>query len=122
MSRVIPFDLLGEEAKLELGDIVGRLKNAGLDLYVISLVKEDDATTTYVNFRILNLPYVIQIFVDVDKLTPGEILEEINRQMYNRLHNSMRLYDETKAICENIYEKLRRSGDVKEINNSSDEE
>jgi len=120
MSRVIPFDLLGEEAKLELGDIVGRLKNAGLDLYVISLVREND--TTYVNFRILNLPYVIQIFVDVDKLTPEEILREINRQMYNRLHNSMRLYDETKAICENIYKKLRRSGDVKEINNSSDEE
>lgn len=120
MAKVIPYDLLDEDIKFELGDIVGRLKNAGLDLYVISLVTEDDIT--YVNFRILNLPYVIQIFVDVDKLTPTEILEEINRQMYNRLHNSMRLYDETKAICENIYKNLKRSGDAKKINNSSDEE
>ena len=112
MFEVIPYDLLEEDEKFELDDFVGNMKKAGLDLYVIAITREDEGE--FISFRILNLSYVIQVFVKRDKLSYERLMDEIEKEMANRLENSYRMYNLASEKCNEIREKL---GIKKELEN-----
>lgn len=104
MFEVIPYDLLEEDEKFELDDFVGNMKNAGLDLYVIAITKEDEGD--FISFRILNLSYVIQVFIKRDELSYKNLMDEIEKEMANRLENNHRMYNLAIKKCNKIREKL----------------
>jgi len=112
MFEVIPYDLLEEDEKFELDDFVGNMKKAGLDLYVIAITKEDEGE--FISFRILNLSYVIQVFIKRNELSYERLMDEIEKEMANRLENSYRMYNLAAEKCNKIREKL---GIKKELEN-----